>query len=176
MNLEGILLSFMGNFLQVMTSPCFLDANLRVKHEMHDFIGIAEVKLRFVCATLKESFGRLNPICLDNLRFNARRESAQHFVILEHLDLRINSCANFQAQNDRVMNFKLDADARPRAFLQRVLLLNKLLNLTARLRCKIQHDITSFSIRALNLDFLELYHRFDHDSHGVSGIAAHLSK
>ena len=159
-----------------MTSPCFLDANLRVKHEMHDIIGITEVKLRFVCTALEESIRRLHPICLDNLRFNARCKGAQYLIIFEHLDFCIDCCADFQAQNDCIVYFKLDADACHRSLFQRVFLPNELLNLGARLRREIKQDVPSWSTWALDLDFLELYDRLDYDGHGVPSISTHLSE
>ena len=105
-------------------SPRLLDANLRVEHEMYDLISIAEVQLRFVSATLKEAFGRLDPIRLDNLRLNTWCESAQHLVILEHFHLRVDCGANLQTQHHCIVNFELDSDASPRALLESVLLLD----------------------------------------------------
>ena len=74
------------------------------------------------------------------------------------------------------MNFKLDADTRHRALLQRVFLLDELLDLPARLRRQIQQDVAFRTIRANNLNLLELHHRFDHYGHRVPGIAAHFSE
>ena len=74
------------------------------------------------------------------------------------------------------MNFKLDANTRHRALLQRVFLLDELLDLPARLCRQIQQDVTIGAIWADDLNLLELHHRFDHYGHRVPGIAAHFSE
>ena len=100
---------------------------------MDDVVGIAEVQLASVGASLEKAFWSLNPISFRYLTLHSRRECAEDFIILEELDLGVDGCAYLQTKYDCIVYLELDADSCPRPLFQGVLLLDKLLELRSGL-------------------------------------------
>ena len=106
-------------------SPARFKADLGVEHEMDDAVGVGEVDLASLAAKPNEhSFGGLHPVGFYKLALLPGSECSEDLLVFKETDFGVDGRTDLEAEHDCVVHFKLNAEARPRAFLQGILLLH----------------------------------------------------